>query len=387
MQDRNKPTILILVGYYIPGFKAGGPLRTILHLVEHLSEDYNFKIICRDRDLGDINSYNGVKTDKWVKRGQSEIFYLSPQNLTFKYINNIIKKTSHDILYLNSFFDPVFTIKPLLGRKFKLFPNKKLILAPRGEFSPEALKLRTAKKRAWIFIANILGVYKNITFQASSVFEESDIRRISSFGKSEIKIALDLPSKITPKLSSSKKKGFYLDETLKLIFLSRISPMKNLDYALKILSNVKRKLVLDIYGPIEDSEYWDECRKIISRHPANIVVSYKGSINPQVVPRTFLKYDLFILPSRGENYGHVIAESLSAGTPVLISNKTPWKNLEFEGLGWDCDLEKPHDFVTIINQFEPEANGFKRVQIQKRLIKRLENSGEIEANKNLFSFK
>lgn len=37
-------------------------------------------------------------------------------------------------------------------------------------------------------------------------------------------------------------------------------------------------------------------------------------------------YDLFVFPTLGENFGHVVIESLSAGTPVFMSNTTPWKS-------------------------------------------------------------
>ena len=62
------------------------------------------------------------------------------------------------------------------------------------------------------------------------------------------------------------------------------------------------------------------------------------------------KYDLFLFPSGGENYGHVIAESLSSGTPVLISKNTPWLDLESQNLGWDIDLKDMDSFVEIIEK-------------------------------------
>jgi glycosyltransferase involved in cell wall biosynthesis len=40
----------------------------------------------------------------------------------------------------------------------------------------------------------------------------------------------------------------------------------------------------------------------------------------------FAQHDLFVLPTRGENFGHVIIESLNVGTPVLLSDRTPWQN-------------------------------------------------------------
>ena len=48
---------------------------------------------------------------------------------------------------------------------------------------------------------------------------------------------------------------------------------------------------------------------------------------------------MFFLPTLGENFGHVIAES-----PVLISDQTPWRNLKNHGVGWDLPLNDPDSF-------------------------------------------
>jgi len=53
-------------------------------------------------------------------------------------------------------------------------------------------------------------------------------------------------------------------------------------------------------------------------------VSYCGVVRPAEVQAVFALYDAFILPTLGENFGHAIGESLSAGCPVLCSQLTPW---------------------------------------------------------------
>ena len=139
-------------------------------------------------------------------------------------------------------------------------------------------------------------------------------------------------------------------EGLKLVFLSRISREKNLDYALRVLNKVNARVVFDIYGPAENATYWKECQELISQLPANVIVNYLGSVNPNQVVHIFSHYDLFLFPTGGEAYGHVIAECLISGTPVLISTETPWRNLQADGLGWDVDLAQMDSFVEIIER-------------------------------------
>ena len=108
--------------------------------------------------------------------------------------------------------------------------------------------------------------------------------------------------------------------------------MKNLDYLLRVLFKVSEPLEVDIYGPIEDVGYWKICQKLINILPSHIKLNIRGEINSDNVQNIFLKYDLFVFPTKGENFGHVILESLTASTPVLLSNLTLWKSDKLLGL-------------------------------------------------------
>jgi len=52
MTDGRKD-ILIIMGRYLPGYKDGGPVRSIKNLTDFLGREYNFKILTCDRDHGD----------------------------------------------------------------------------------------------------------------------------------------------------------------------------------------------------------------------------------------------------------------------------------------------------------------------------------------------
>ena len=51
------------------------------------------------------------------------------------------------------------------------------------------------------------------------------------------------------------------------------------------------------------------------------------------VIETFSKYDVFLFPTKGENYGHVIFEALAGGCIPIISDQTPWNDIEQAGCG------------------------------------------------------
>lgn len=382
---KNKPKILTFVSYYLPGYKAGGPLRTIANMVDHLSDDFEFWIVTRDRDLGDTEPYADVMVNQWNDVQGAKVFYLSPENQTLNGITDVINATPHDLIYLNSFFDPLFTLKPLLSRRIGRLRNIPILLAPRGEFSEGAIRLKRFKKSIFIKIARWLGIYRDIYWHASSAHEVDDIKREFGITDDLIVTALDLPAKISEDNFPDSRSDSD-NEELNIVFLSRISPKKNLDYALRVLKSVTAGVKFDIYGPIEDRAYWELCEGLISSLSANIEVNYCGLAHPDNVAKTFAGYDLFLFPTRGENYGHVIAESLSVGTPVLISDQTPWKNLESEGLGWDISLDDPKAFINLIEKMSLrtlDEKDQKRQYIRQKVLERLTSPELLEANRQV----
>lgn len=102
-------------------------------------------------------------------------------------------------------------------------------------------------------------------------------------------------------------------------------------------------IVFDIFGPIKDVDYWNDCLSNIEKKSVAVKIEYKGEINPAHTGELLSIYHLFLLLTKGENFGHAIFESLHAGTPVLLSDKTPWRNLPEAQAGWDMNLGKPNE--------------------------------------------
>jgi len=386
-QFSDKPVILIFIGNYLPGYKAGGILRTTTNRVDFLCDEFEFWIVTRDRDLGDDKPYPDIKFNQWQKVGNAMVYYLPPQSCTVKDILHLIERTPHHVLLLNSFFD-TFTIKVLVNRKLHRAIFKSVIVAPCGEFAWASLKQKYLKKFVFIQVARLFRLYKKVTWQASSEFEAQDIINVMKIKPDAIHVAINLPNKDTSYIAANvTARPSHGCEGLKIVFLSRISREKNLDYALRVLSKVNAMVWFDIYGPAENVTYWKECQALISQLPANVIVNYLGSANPNQVLNIFSSYDIFLFPTGGENYGHVIAESLIAGTRVLISNKTPWRNLQTDGLGWDENLDQMDSFVAIIQKLALESvdeRMKKRVLVKANIMARLLDPTVLEANRQLF---
>lgn len=334
-------TVLVFSEYYLPGYKGGGPIKTIKNLMDQLGNEISFKLITSDRDLGDKLPYDSVNCGAWNQLGNEDMFYTQPGSTGYRQISKIISKQNYDVVYLNSFFSMRFSFIPMLMAKAV---NKKIILGPRGEFSEGALNLKAQKKRAFIKLYKALHLHKGTIFQASSDYEAEDIRNVLG-SKVDIQIAEDIGAQ-----EFAETLPIRHNDTLNIVFISRISPMKNLLTALEILQSVQDSVSYDIYGPIEDQGYWVKCESVIDSLPSNIQVNYRGELRPEEVIDTISTYDLFFMPTKGENYGHVIAEALCAGLPLLIADTTPWRNLQKQGIGWDLSLINPEAFSTVIDE-------------------------------------
>lgn len=384
--EANRKKILVFSSFYLPGYKAGGPVKTLENMVNHLSDNFEFWIVTRDRDLGDKAPYQSVKLDEWNAVGKANVFYASSNNLTRHTFSKIIDSQAFGAIYLNSFFDINLTVKVLIARMLGLYRPVPIVIAPRGEFSKGALALKKARKSIFVRLVMFIGLYKNITWQASSALEREDIISTLGVNPQRIHIAKDLPTSSENKVITVSHDEPTSNE-LQVVFLSRISPMKNLDYALQVLCKVKVPVNLDIYGPQEDSRYWQSCSLLISQLPENIKVNYCGSVDPDDVPTIFSKSDVFLFPTRGENYGHVIAESLNVGTPVIISDQTPWLNLKSDHLGWDLPLSNMSGFVDAVEfcySLSLEQRKKWRDVVVKNARLRIFNSEDVSSNKLLF---
>ena len=330
--------ILVFVGYYLPGFKGGGPVQTVRNMVEVLGDDFDFKIVCEDRDIGDSAPYPNISLGEWNLRGKAKVFYIRNGIRGLFDLSSVLLKDKFDVVQINSFFSFRFSIFPLA--LIKLFgAARSVLIGPRGEFSPGALSLKRLKKKCFIALGRFFGLHRGLRWLASTPDEAKDI--VAIFSGADVVLAKDLA--LVPDEPNFRFRCF--GDTLQVVFVSRITKKKNLDYALMVLERVKSNVHFTIYGPIEDEAYWLSCQKRIQKCPPNVSVEYGGLLTPASVVERFGASDVFLFPTLGENFGHVIAEALYSGVPVIISDQTPWRSLQGWGIGWDIPLERMDQFV------------------------------------------
>jgi glycosyltransferase involved in cell wall biosynthesis len=323
-----KKTVLAFIDWYRPGYKAGGTVTSFGNFVDYLEPHFDFKIVTRDTDFMNDVVYESVHSDTWNTLEETECYYMSSSNLSYASIKKIMLKTSYDVVYINGVFSFYFSILPLF-----LSRGRHCIMNPHGMLSDQAFSVKSLKKKVFLQFANIFGLFKHVIFHVSNEDEAEAVkRRIKSF--KSIQIANQFPRKLKQNFQPKTSK----QKPIRFINIARVSIEKGTLKMLQALQSIAVPIVLDLYGPIYDQSYWDTCTTVIDQLPGHINVTYKGVLASEDVPLTLHDYDFFVLLSEGENFGHAILEALSAGLPVLISDKTPWKALESKSIGWDVNI-------------------------------------------------
>lgn len=124
-----------------------------------------------------------------------------------------------------------------------------------------------------------------------------------------------------------------LKERRLLLYLGRIHRKKGIDLLLRAFGELAEgddRLVLA--GPEEDGVYAGELRRLAE--PFAERVTWAGMLRGATKWGALRSADSLVLPSHQENFGMVVAEALSVGTPVLITDKVNlWREVEDDEAG------------------------------------------------------
>ena len=324
--------LLIFTEYFLPAKKGGGPVSSIRNLIDLLHKDLEIRVVCFNHDMNSTEPLEGVNSDKWNNwENKAQVYYASKQSLSKKGINKIVYDFAPDTIYLNAIFVYQFVVHPIWASKSI---NAKIVIAPRGMLQEGAIANKPLKKKVYFSVLKVLRIFNEVQWHATDKQEYIDIS--NTFKGEKIDVLKNIPIEPLSDIKPLKTSGI-----INLVYLSLVTEKKNLTFFLNNLSIINsREINFDIYGPIKDVSYWEECKSIIEVMPNNISVNYKGEIDPDKVTETISKYNLFVLPTLGENFGHAIFESFACGVPVLISDRTPWRNLEEKNIGFDLELNE-----------------------------------------------
>ncbi|MCM1731657.1 glycosyltransferase [Bacteroides faecis] len=306
--------IFISCALFYPS-KLGGPANTLYWLAKGLvSKGHNVYVVSTHDFIEDVKI---PKNQKTVVDGINVFYAINRVKLIQKSIGLI--RTCDSVILSSVCYSP-----ELLLALFAKSLHKKVIWSPRGEFTQSAIGGKKTKLAFFELIKFLVGKY--VVFHATSKDEEECIRRILGEGVNTTIIPnyMEIPEKLERQESDPPY----------ILFLGRIAPIKAIENLIKgvSISSMFRKssVELKIAGGIENQfrAYHQSLLNLIESEGLQEKVKFIGPVSGEQKYHTYCDAKFLFLVSNSENFGNVVIEALSQGTPVVASLGTPWKGLE-----------------------------------------------------------
>ena len=376
--------VLVLTNWFEPAYKAGGPVRSIINILNLGIEKMDFWVMANNFDL-DGKEFS-IQKEVWHSKSESiQTYYVGKGINKLKIIYKQLRLVQADVLYINTIFSPFFTFLPLLLNFLGIINPRRIVLAPRGALKTMAFKGKSLKKRLFLKCILPLCTKKVYVHYTSEEEENQSKKRLPIPSQFIIRIpnVPIVPMKKMQKIE--KEKG-----ELKVLYLGRIHPIKNVDLALKAIQLISKdsKIRFRLYGAIDDINYWKKyCEPLVESHPS---IEFLNSLEHSQIASVIDENHILIQISDTENFGHAIYEGFAHGRPVITSHFTPWKKLESEGAGRNVSIESLHEIQQAL-QFYAGLNQTEYDNLSKRTLlfarNYFENAEYKNHYKNLLSTK
>lgn len=208
--------------------------------------------------------------------------------------------------------------------------NKPFIVSPHGSFSNIAMQNKSWKKKpAW-------GIFFRSCMQNAAAFHVTSEKELMEVRKLGFKqpVAI-IPIGIDP-VPLEPSKTVQIDNKRTLLYLGRLHPIKGVELLLECWGALnpclKRNWRLKIVGPAEPEYRRKIAGRIDAMHEDDIVLS--GPVYGDEKWACMAGSDLYVLPSKTENFAISVGEALASGLPVITTTQTPWQGIEEKGCGW-----------------------------------------------------
>ncbi len=218
----------------------------------------------------------------------------------------------YDLLHLHV----PFTYPLMAAARHARIAGTPYVIMPHGVLDPWSLSYKPLKKRIYyaLFEKNHLDNCAGIN--ATSTLEQTGLATLGYARKTSITtLCVDTPPSNGPIAQHGGP--------LKLLFLSRLHPVKDLPTLLTALQIVNRDrvcAVLELAGS-GDVRHVERIEAMIDALGLRPCVTLRGFLDGAAKRAAFAAADLFVLPSLHENFGMAVAEALAASLPVVVTDQ------------------------------------------------------------------
>ena len=299
---------------------SGGPSRSVPMLVKGLAElGVDITLMTIRSENMNIHALEGTT---------AKLKVLSP-SFSRKEIAKYLAEERFELIQIQSVWEMHYHKVILEARK----QNIPYIVTPRGMFEPWSLSQKKWKKKLawWLYQRN--DVQKSACVFTTAKMEAD---HVSNLGITTCKAVIPNGIETDAYPCKSSVEGV----KKQVLFLSRVHVKKGIellfeawkrlhpdyvDWQLLVIGNGEADYIHSLENKVESFGLKD-CIKILP------------PVFGEAKIKVYQESALFCLPSFSENFGMVIAESMSCGTPVITTTNCPWIILNDTKTGWCIDL-------------------------------------------------
>ena len=308
---------------------AGGPSRSITQLADSLVKKEQLDVTIFSQKLSFEKAiYSRDRRVKHIDLETSSKLSMSLAITPFYRFYKLIKNDKPSLIHIHGVWSLLNHWAILIAR----FYNIPYFVHTRGMFLPNAFKLKIFRKKIAMFFYQRSDLNHAKAIITPSNAERDSLRALGFFQPIAI-ISNGIELK-------NDKNLYYAGNSLKkksnrtILFLSRIHPIKGLIELVEAWAKIQTQgWTLKIAGPDTDNHLRDVC-SLVDKLDASNSIKFVGAVYDDAKDAIFKDADLFILPTRSENFGVVIIEALSYGIPVITTHNAPWSDLEKHNCGW-----------------------------------------------------
>lgn len=362
--SRANVDIVVFAASFLPGRRSGGPIRSLDALTRIGQDALSFHIITRDRDGDGQPPYTTVPQERWVELDARRAYYFNARSVpSLIKAMRAARRVDADVYHINSVWNVSYSLVPLLLMVTRLLPRRPLVVSPRGELLIGALSSKRPRKAmVWPFVRLCYRLLKP-TIHCTSTAELDAVKarlpHLRAFHAANLVRQVDAVDRVSsPAHGSDSNEG-----RLRVITVGRVHPHKNIAGAIEAAIQSGRAVSLTVVGAHVDARYLQRCRDVAASASTRVDVRFVGDVGHDRVLEHLRAADVFLLPTKSENFGHAIREALAVGCPVLTSEDTPWSDvLSTAGLctrPWSDMAGFAHDLAAIDDMSAPERTALR----------------------------
>lgn len=323
--------VLHVMPTFYPAIKWGGPIYSVYELCNHLANLPEIVVRVLTTDAAGSARNDRITFDSVPLRypGGYDVYFckrILGVSISLSLLWRLPRMVKWaDVVHLTGVFSaptiPTLALCQLLG--------KPVFWSPRGSFYQWRGARRQRVKRLWNRVCLML-LPKGSAIHCTSDKEASD----SKIAMQGVPIRI-LPNGVEISTPPQKRHRTSEHKDVQIMYMGLISPVKALDQLVQAIGLLGEGYTLDVYGIAASGyeDYAEQVRQTAAKVATSGKIVFHGFVAGDEKKRAFMKADMLVVPSHSENFSNVVAESLAAEVPVIVSRGAPWAEIETHNCG------------------------------------------------------